>query len=672
MVRLCYGSLRPVRTIPNQDHTSLSPGGWKESLDRLVCSRSPADFASCASLVRLCGTAKALSGGKRIHDHLIRVGLAGNLFLGSQLVQMYGKCGAVDETLALFAIMPQHNVFSFNFVMGVYIQQKQCLKALQLFNQMLQEAIVPNNVTFITLLAAYASRSALHCAKQTHTRIPDSLLASDVILGTTLVNMYGNCGSVEDARKIFDKLPERNVISWTAMIAVYTKHGQDKEPLRLFNQMQREGVMPDKITFVNILTAFANEEMLVEGRRVHVLILKSGFESDVIVGNTLVNLYNKCGSLKDAQMMFCKMSKRDVVSWTAMIDACVEHGVGKEAFHLFKQMQEGGVLPDKVTFISILAAYGRWATLAEAKQMHIYILNKGYASDIIVRTALVNMYGKCGSLEDAKSIFDMMLMRDIVVWNTMIAVYAQHGHAKEAIRFFEQMQQDETVVPDEVTFVSMLDACASEAALDEGKHIHSLLQNSGFKVSVTVWNALINVYGKCGSLEDAQRVFDNMPDHNVISWTTIIVGYAQHGEGKRALQLFFQMHNEGLTPDEITFLSILAACSHSGLVAEGCKFFTCMTRDYGLSPSVDHYACMVDLLGRAGRLDEAEHYVNSMPFQPTVGSHMALLGACRHQADVNRGVCTAKQVLELDPEMAASSVMLSNLQGEDVAKGLKT
>jgi pentatricopeptide repeat protein len=451
-----------------------------------------------------------------------------------------------------------------------------------------------------------------------------------------------------------------DMFSWNRRFARYVKVGQHEKTIELYQEMQQKGMSPDNFTFVPVLNACASLRALEAGRKVHEEIIQSGCEADVFVGNSLVDMYSKCGSIEDACKVFNNMPSRDVVTWNAMILGHVKCGQGQKALELFHQMQQKGVQPTPVTLIGVLNACASMFALQEGRCTHEQIIESGWESDVFVGSSLVDMYAKCGSMEDAERVFNKMLSRNVVTWNTMILGYVKCGQGSKALELFQQMQQ-EGVQSDPVTFVGVLNACASMVALEEGRHAHEQIIQSGYESVAVVGNSLIDMYAKCGSMEDAWKVFNKMRSRDVVTWTAILGGCAMHGHGKDALQHFERMCEEGVEPNDVTFVCLLSACSHAGLVDEGMHCYTSMITDYMISAQLEHYTCMVDLLGRAGLLQEAENMIMAMPCEPHVAPWMALLGACRIHGNVEMGERVAKQILELDPENSAGYVLLSNI-----------
>ncbi|CAK9225565.1 unnamed protein product [Sphagnum troendelagicum] len=460
--------------------------------------------------------------------------------------------------------------------------------------------------------------------------------------------------------------------------------------------MQREGVRPNKFTFVQVIKACAGLGRLEDGRLVHEQLIQSGCESNVFLGNSLIDMYAKCGSIEDASRVFYKIPSPDVVTWTSMILGYVKCGQGQKALELFQQMQQESVQPNSITFVGVLNACASVVALEEGRRVHQQIIECGWDSNVFVGNSLVDMYAKCGSIEDAWRVFNKMSSRDVVTWNAMILGHVQCGQGQKALELFRQMQQEqlssrdvvtwttmilghvqsgqgqkalelfrqmqqEGVQPDSVTFVGVLNACASVVALEEGRSVHQQIVEHGWDSDIFVMNSLIDMYAKCGSMEDAWRVFRKMPSRDVVTWTVILGGCAMHGHGKEALKLFEQMCKEGVQPDDVTFVCLLSACSHAGLVDEGMRCFVSMSTVYGIPTQLEHYTCMVDLLGRAGHLQKAENMVMAMPCKPHVATWMTLLGACRIHGNVEMAERVAKRILDMEPENAAGYVLLSNI-----------
>ncbi|XP_057862105.2 pentatricopeptide repeat-containing protein At1g08070, chloroplastic [Cryptomeria japonica] len=511
---------------------------------------------------------------------------------------------------------------------------------------------------------------------------------------------------------------KQNVVSWTAMIGECVKQEKPKEALELYTQMQKEGTLSDSqnLIFPSVLKACAKLLALRFGKEIHGYIIRSGYESDFWVANSLVFMYAKCQNLEDARELFDKMSvkemdscvavivgysqigncdeslglldqmqmaglKFDLISWTTMISRFVHYGHDVEALKLFhrmqlsgyvhegscdlalrllNQMQLSGLKPNSFTIASVLPACASSACLKYGKEIHQYILKNKVELNVFVETALVDMYAKCGNIEKAHIVFDKMLEKNAVSWNVMIAGYAQNGHGSDALKLFHEMQRA-GIKPNSITMVSILPACAHMATLQQGIEIHNYIIQNGYSSNSLVGSALIDMYAKCGDIKDARRVFDEMPTRCVGFWNAMITAYALHGRGEDSLAIFNQMQHTALMPDHITFTGVLSACTHAGMVCEGMELFDCMNRVYHIAPRAEHYACVVDLLGRAGCLDEACGIINSMPFEPTASICGALLASCRTHCNVEIGELMADHLFKLEPENSGNYILLSSI-----------
>lgn len=534
-------------------------------------------------------------------------------------------------------------------------------ESMGMLNGVDPEEIRRQSTAFASLLRMCGKAMELSEGRRVHKLIIESGLDQDGFVQKGLVEMYGKCGALDDTQSVFDRMHRSNVFLWNIIIAAYVHHGFGNQALQLFRKMALEVVKPDKFTFSTILGACSTFAALEQGRMIHAKIIDDEFESDAVVGTALVKMYVRCGSLEDARSVFDNWDEQDVISWNVIIAAYAQSGQDREVLQLYGHMQEEGVQPDKLIACSILGACTTLACLTIGKAIHESAVQGGFELDVGVGTALVSMYGKCGCLDTAQRIFWKLPHRNVVSWTAIIATFAQLGQCKKAFQLYRQMQQEEGVKPNEITYLSLLSGCANLADLEQGKMIHASIVKQDFELDDVLGTALINMYGKCGSLDDAENVFDRMHRQDAVSWTAMIASHAQNGYAKKALQIFSRMQKEGVKPDAITFVSILSACSHAGLVEEGCQLFTSMTEGYRLTPSIDHYACIVDIFGRAGRLAEAEGFIKNMSIQPTALVWEILLGACKVHGDVERGQCAAQHVLDLNPGNATPYVMLSSI-----------
>ncbi|XP_057855753.1 putative pentatricopeptide repeat-containing protein At3g13770, mitochondrial [Cryptomeria japonica] len=518
------------------------------------------------------------------------------------------------------------------------------------------------------LLRRCITLQALTQGRQLHAHLVKTGWHSDIDLETQILIMYAKCGVLEDAYRAFAEMTEPSVVSCTALIGVCARNGHCEEAIALFIAMQETGIKPNHLSFASVLTACASAKTkaLGWGKQLHCCMIKSRGTSlpmaDLCVDSSLVDMYAKCGSTIDARQVFDEMIERDVISWTVMISGYVQQGQAEEALEVYNRMLLSNMKPNQSTFTSVLKACARIGSTALqlGKQIHASIVKNAFEGDVFVGSTLVDMYAKSGSLEDARQVFDKMPEQDVVSWNGLISAYGKYGTGIHGCHMFVSMLHS-GVSPNESTLVAVLNACARLAALELGKQVHSRLIVSGIQYNVVLGNSLVDMYAKCGSIVDARTIFDEMPELDLVSWNTIIQGYAKHGIGKEALLIFDRMQHAGIRPDYITYLGLLSACSHSGLVDEGWHLFHSMSGEYSITPTAEHYACMVDILGRAGRLDEACNFISKMPFKPGASVWGALLSSCRVHGNIELGELAAKHLFELEPKSSASYVMLSSM-----------
>ena len=642
-----------------------------------------ADEITYLSILKACASPLSLKWGREVHVLIRRDGLESDIRVGTALIQMYAKCGSIDEARQAFDNLTNRNVVSWtamggayaqsgsigstrvgdivtwNVMIGAYAGSGRGVEAYDLYLKMKEEGFQPNAVTYMSLLNDCASTAALEWVKDVHRHILEGGYESDVRVGNALVHMYAKSGSIEDAAVVFDRMKGRNIITWNVMIGAYAGSGRGVEAYDLYVKMKEEGFQPNAVTYMNLLNECASTGALEWVKEVHSHILEAGYESDVRVGSSLVHMYAKCGSTEDAAVVFDSMKERDVVTWNVMIGAYAGSGRGVEAYDLYLKMKEEGFQPNVVTYMSLLNDYASTGALEWVKDVHRHISEGGYESDVRVGNALVHMYAKSGSIEDAAVVFDSMKKRDLITWNVMIGAYSGSGRGVEAYDLYVKMKE-EGFQPDAVTYMSLLNDCASTGALEWVKDVHRHIFEGGYGSDVRVGGALVHMYAKSGSIEDAQLVFERMEDCNVMTWNIMIGGLGQHGRGQDALELFRKMKADGRVPDAYSFVALLSACSHAGLVDEGRQVF-CAMKDYGVEPTVVHYTCMVDLLGRAGLLEETKRFISSMPVESDAGTWGALQGACRTYGDVELGELAAKEVMKLEPADASPYVLLSNI-----------
>ena len=479
-------------------------------------------------------------------------------------------------------------------------------------------------------------------------------------MGQKLIAAFSLCRQMTLAVNVFNQIQDPDVLVYNTLIRA---HVQNSEPLLAFSvlfQMQDRGFCADNFTYPFLLKACSGKAWVRVVEMIHAQVEKMGFSLDIFVPNSLIDSYSKCGlgGIGAARKVFEVMKKRDTVSWNSIIGGLVKVGELVEARKLFDEMPER----DTVSWNTILDGYVKAGEMDAAFEL----FEKMPARNVVSWSTMVLGYSKAGDMDMARMLFDKMPIKNLVPWTIMISGYAEKGFAKDAINLYKQMEEAGLKL-DDGTVISILSACAVSGLLGLGERVHASIERTRFKCSIQVSNALIDMYAKCGNLDKALGIFHGMAKRDVVSWNAIIQRLAMHGYGEKALQLFSRMKGEGFVPDKVTFVGVLCACTHAGFIDEGLRYFHAMERDYGILPEVEHYGCMVDLLGRGGRLKEALRLVHSMPLEPNAIIWGTLLGACR----MHNATGLAEEVLDClvkSPELS-DSVNLATLSNIYAAAG---
>ncbi|TYH11157.1 hypothetical protein ES288_A07G235600v1 [Gossypium darwinii] len=472
-----------------------------------------------------------------------------------------------------------------------------------------------------------------------------------------LIASYARVGDILSARKVFDKLSNRRVDSWNAMILAYSRKSFPEEVLDLYRQMIMEGIKPDSTTFTMTIKACVSLMDMEMGEEIWRKAVDFGYQKDVFVASSVLNLYVKCGKMDEAMVVFNGMPRKDLVCWTTMVTGLAQSGRASEAIDSYRKMQMEGMEGDNVMMLGLIQASVNLGDSKLGRTIHGYMVRKGFSMDVVVQTSLVDMYAKNGYLEYALHVFKMPTKNDIS-WGALISGLAQNGFARNALELLVQMQGC-GFKPDSMSLVGALLACSQYGLLKLGKSIHGCITRR-LDLEPVSGTAMIDMYAKCGSLSYAHALFDRIVSKDIISWNAMLASYGVHGHGKRALSLFLQMTKMSLKPDRATFASLLSALSHSGMVNEGRYWFNLMVNEYGIQPTEKHYACMVDLLARAGLVEEAYKLIGSMNNKPGVAVWVALLSGCRNHGKLSMGEMAAKKVLELNPDDLGIHALVSN------------
>lgn len=590
----------------------------------------------------------------QILSQMISTGFIQDTYAASRIIKFSTDSSfvGIDYSHKLLNRIENSNGFSWNTMMRAYIQRNKPQDAIFLYKLMLKNNVYVDNYTHPLMIQACAFRLAEFEGREFHDHVIKMGFENDVYVQNTLINMYSVCGNMWDAQQLFDESPVRDMVSWNSILAGYVQMGNVEEAKLIYDQMP---------------------------------------ERNVIASNSMIVLLGRRGRVSEALELFRKMDDKDLVSWTALISCYEQNGMYEEALKLFVQMCSNGTALDEVVMVSVLSACAHLLVVKNGEMAHGLVVRIGFESYVNLQNALIHMYSSCGDLvaaeklfdtsyyldqyswnsmlsgylnsgtvEKARAIFDAMPEKDVVSWSAMVSGYVQLGRFSEALELFQEMLL-ENVKPDETTLVSVISACTHLAALDQGKWLHAYIRKNGLNINVVLGTTLVDMYMKCGCVENAEEVFSGMEVKGVSTWNALILGFAMNGQVERSLNMFEKMKTSEIVPNEITFVAVLGACRHMGLVDEGRNHFELMTKIYNIEPNDKHYGCMVDLLGRAGLLKEAEKLIYSMHIAPDVATWGALLGACKKYGDNEMGERVGRKLIELQPDHDGFHVLLSNI-----------
>ncbi|CAA0806609.1 Pentatricopeptide repeat-containing protein [Striga hermonthica] len=653
---------------------------------------------------------------KQLHCQLTKQGQISSPPILTKLIAKYSEMGtaeSLENATKAFAIL-KSNRDSFNITTVTYLYNSLIRgnslagvfdESVLLYVNMLIEGLRPDNYTFPFVLRACAKSLKLFEGKQIHASILKTGYCDDIFISNTLIYFYGECGETDSARKVFDIMPETNVVTWTSLICAYSVKDLYREAICLFFEMVDEGVEPNEVTMVSVISSCAKLGDRILGEKVAGHVRTIGLKANGILVSALVDMYMKCKEPDKARRLFDEHADgKNLDLYNTAMSNYVKMGKTNEAVDLFREMLESGLRPDRVTMLSVITSSAELIDFHLGMQCHAYILRNGLESrDNNIGNSLIDMYTKCDKLEWARrvfdrmpektavswnsllagftrnsdlgpawALFDRMPERNIVSWNTMIGALVQQSLFTDAIALFHRMQKESVIIPDEVTMVSVASACGYLGAHDLAKWTYNYIKKCGIRRNVCLNTSLVDMFGRCGDPRNAMRVFNEMGERDISAWTAAIGAMAMVGNGKEALKLFHEMLGQGVVPDPVVFSTVLTACSHAGLVEQGMNIFNRMM-EHGVAPHVVHYGCVVDLFGRAGLLDRALDFIREMPVEPNGEVWSAFLAACRVYKNEKMAALASGMIDKLGCEKTGLQVLLSNMYAhagkwDDVAK----
>ncbi|OMP00958.1 hypothetical protein COLO4_12252 [Corchorus olitorius] len=605
--------------------------------------------------------------GKGVHVDAFKFGFTKDGFVGSSLIGFYSKFRDMVGASKVFDEIADRDIVVYTSMITGYakVGGYHAYEAFQLACCMQKENIDPNRVTLVSLLQAAAELEALDVGRLIHGyAITRGIGRSDEVFETSLMDFYIKCRVLAMAACIFGRMKMKTTGSWNAMITGYLQMGQPLEALRQFYTMVHENVFPDLISLANGSLCCADLKFLREGKSIHGHIIRIGYQLDIVSITALVEMYSKCNKLIQARKLFDVMKTRDAILYNVMMSGYLQNELAFEAVDIFTEMVGFGTKPNLGSIVSVLSALSNLKNIRAGRSMHGYILRHEFHQNTEVANQILNMYARCGAISDGRRVFDSIRYKDLISWTSMMMGYVYQGHAIEAVTLF-QVMKNEGLDHDSVTLISLLQAFSQLGHLTLAKEVHGHLYRALMERETPVINSLITTYAKLGRLNMAKNLFEHTTRGCLTSWNTMIAAYGMHGNCIEALRLFDRMKKAMIKPDEMTFTSILTACSHSGLVEDGLQVFNCMRTEYSIVPCQEHYACIVDLLSRAGRLEEAYDLVRVLPARQSASALNALLAACRMHGNTEMGEAIGNLLLDLEPENPSVYNLVSSLYAEN-------
>ncbi|XP_057968008.1 pentatricopeptide repeat-containing protein At4g02750-like [Malania oleifera] len=652
--------------------------GCVEEAQTLFASMPERNVVSWNAMISGCVQNGDLDNAIRLFDEMPERNMAS----WNSIITGYCHCCRMKEARELFDLMNEKNIVSYAVIISGYVEISEYREAWDVFLMMHKSGLTGDQSIFVVVLSAISGLDELMLIESLRTLVLKTGCEVDVVVNTAILNAYTRNGCLDSALRFFEMMPTRNEYSWTTMIAALSQCQRLVDAIALYKRVPEQTVA----TQTTMMAVYAQYGRIHEAK-----LLFEGIQNpNVVTWNAMVAGYAQNGMLEEAKDIFVRMPLRNAASWAAMISGLAKNGQNKEALQIFAELHQSGALPSHSSFTSALFACANIGAVEIGRQIHSLAIKTRCQLISYVGNGLISMYAKCKNmedvswafstmkvrdavswnslitslsennmLEDARNTFEKMPIRDVVSWTSMISAYEQAGQADVALVLFIDMLST-GMKPNQLTVTSLLSACASLGITKLGELIHGLIFKLGFDSCLFVCNALITMYFKCGC-PDGLSVFEEMSARDIVTWNAVLAGCAQNGLGKKAIKIFEQMETEGVLPDQISFLGILCACSHAGLIDNGWIYFNSMIQDYGITPLIHHYTCMVDLLGRAGWLSEAEALIEKMPEKPDNVIWEALLAACRIHRNIEVGQRVAERIFYIGTKKSGTYILLSNM-----------
>ncbi|KAG6506015.1 pentatricopeptide repeat-containing protein At4g19220, mitochondrial-like [Zingiber officinale] len=621
------------------------------------------DSVSLLSVIAACSLLEELSVvGESVHGLAIKMGYQTVVSISNCLISLYFAHGHIEAAAMVFKGIINKNVVSWNSMVSGLLDNGQLNEAFIHFLEMQSKFMIqPDDTSLVAIIPACGNSNLLYEGKSIHAfafRRGIEPLSSSV--ENSLLGMYMECGDVKSANNLFKWMPTKDIISWNTMISQLCQNSSLKEEAQmLFRELLRSELRCNTISLIAIIPSCNCPEDLYFGKALHTCLIRYGFSHSVSAVNALMLMYINSGYLHASAILLDGiLGRSDVVSWNTLIVGYVQNGSYKDALRYFAFMHSFfPVKPDSITFVSALSACGHLALLFYGQSLHGLALKSLVDSDVSVKNALLTMYFRCNDSKSAEALFKVEGDRNVCTWNCMISGFVQNIEGGKSLKLFRSMEG----VPNEFTIVSILCACTQLGDLRHGKEVHGYVFRFFLEENTFILSALVDMYSKCGRLDIASLVFESSKERSVASWNSMIAAYGMHGEGRKSIELFTSMCKSAVKTTKSTFVALLSACRHCGLVNEGLKYFNDMSQKHGIEPNVEHCVHVIDMLGRTGRLTDAQELIEKLPFKEEPGVWGALLSACRDHGNLNIGKTAAQKLFCSEPENTGYYVTLSNL-----------
>ncbi|KAL5226450.1 hypothetical protein ABZP36_014715 [Zizania latifolia] len=634
---------------------------------RLKVNQISLDGKTITFGLKSCTELKNQYLGKAMHVDSLKLGLSVDKFVGSSLIGLYSKLGRMDNSQKVFKEIISKDVVAYTSMITGYseIVDSTAWNAFEIATDMAQNNLEVNRVTLVSLLQIAGNLGALKEGKSIHCySIRRAIGVSDDILETSTVNMYTRCEAYQSAAALLQN-SKGTVASWNAMLSGLTRAGQSFNAIQcLFVMLHENKVTPDSVTFANVLSACAELRYFGYAASIHAYFIRRYIPLDVVLATALIEVYSKCTRIMISRHLFDRLIVKDVVSYNTMMYGYLQNAMANEAISLLNYMMAEGIAPDFATVLSFLAAFADQRDLIRGRWIHGFAIRRGFCSELDVKNQILHMYSVCGIIVAAWAIFDSLEKKNLVSWTAMMKGCLSHGHVDEVVRLFQLMQR-RGEKPDSVILITAIQAVSDLGHLKGLKQIHCFVYRSLLENDMITANSLITAYAKCGRLDLSLDLFFSLEYRNLDSWNAMISAYAMHGYYIDVLEMFKQMGEKNIQPDESTFSSVLTACSHAGLIKEGWLIFSSMTSVYSVPPQEEHYGCMADLLGRAGQLEDGYKLIKLSTLKDKSNIFCSLLSACRIHGNTQLAHAISKELLEHGPQNPGIYALISEIYAQE-------